>query len=437
MSAIRKLNFTFNPFFTHFILLVFSGIFLLFSNSCQKENFQGKLPVVETIDVSLVDENTAVSGGIIPNEEGEVITAKGVCWGTEINPEISTSSKTMDGEGFSSRFESTLTDLLPNTTYHVRAYATNASGTTYGKDISFNTTPLLTTLEVTSITSDSALCEGNVNSDGMALIIERGVYWSTLPYSTATWERKQRADSSGTGQFFCKIRNLEPYTTYYVRAYAKNPAGISYGNEVSFTTIAKVPYFTSSYSVSQITANEAWSGGNCYSDYRAPITAKGVCWDTEPNPSAELDTKTIDGDSTGAFTSYISGLTQGTKYYVRAYATNSSGIGYGYERSFTTPSNPPILTTIDISSITSTSAISGGNVTNEGGSQVTTKGVCWSTSPHPTTYDDYSYLYSTGTGVYSRSMTNLSPGTTYYVRAYAVNGTSNAYGNEISFTTSE
>jgi uncharacterized protein (TIGR02145 family) len=87
---------------------------------------------------------------------------------------------------------------------------------------------------------------------------------------------------------------------------------------------------------SSITGTTANSGGNITSDGGAIVTARGVCWSTSSNPT-DADSKTEDGTGTGMFTSSISGLTVGTTYYLRAYATNSAGTVYGNEISFITP----------------------------------------------------------------------------------------------------
>ncbi len=198
--------------------------------------------------------------------------------------------------------------------------------------------------------------------------------------------------------------------------------------------LQQLPYATVTTSAaSAVAAYTATSGGNITSDGGAAVTARGVCWSTSSNPTTS-DSKTTDGAGTGSFASSITGLNPLTTYYVRAYATNSVGTSYGNQISFTTTATIPSLSTDAASSITTNSATSGGNITSDGGSAVTSRGVCWNTSPNPTTANSTT-TNGSGTGTFTSSLTGLSTGTTYYVRAYAINGIGTAYGNEISFTT--
>ena len=98
------------------------------------------------------------------------------------------------------------------------------------------------------------------------------------------------------------------------------------------------------------------------------------------------------------------------------------------------PGNLATLTTLPIGNITDIAATTGGNITNDGGTPVTQKGVVWSTSPSPTTANN-STTNGSGTGSFTSNLTSLTASTTYYVRAYATNSAGTAYGNEVSFTT--
>jgi hypothetical protein len=131
---------------------------------------------------------------------------------------------------------------------------------------------------------------------------------------------------------------LQPNNTYTYRVYSLNSVGpsITYSNEVTLSATT-LPTITTT-SVSGITTMAATSGGNITADGGSPITARGVCWSTNPNPTVILTTKTVNGTGTGSFSSSLGILNASTTYYVRAYATNSSGTTYGNEITFTTQS---------------------------------------------------------------------------------------------------
>jgi hypothetical protein len=186
--------------------------------------------------------------------------------------------------------------------------------------------------------------------------------------------------------------------------------------------------------VSAITQTTAGCGGNVTGDGGAEVTARGVCFNTSENPETS-NSKTSDGKGTGSFTSTLTSLTPGTKYYVRAYATNSEGTAYGSQVSFTT--SPVLLATLitsTVSSITGTTVISGGNITSDGGGSITAKGVCWAETVNPTTSDNKTND-GTGSNSFTSNITGLTPGKIYHVRAYAVNSLGTAYGNDLQFTT--
>jgi len=394
----------------------------------------GTPPTVTTTQVTNITQTTATSGGNVTSDGGYPILTRGVCWSSSPNP-TTANSYTVDGSGLGT-FVSYLVGLAPSTTYYIRAYAINGVGTAYGNELTFITLqnislPTVTTAAITNITQTTATSGGNVISDGGATVASRGVCWSTSPSPTTA--NSHTSDGSGLGSFISYLTGLAPNTIYYVRAYATNSVGTAYGNENSFTTGQTItPPTVTTTGVTNIAQTTATSGGNVTSDGGATVTARGVCWSTSTSPTI-TGSHTTDGTGTGTFVSNLTGLTGGTLYYVRAYATNSAGTSYGNELTFTTLTLPTV-TTNTVTNITQTTATSGGNVTADGGATVTARGVCWSTTSSPTIAGSHS-TDGNGVGTFVSNITGLTGSILYYVRAYATNNVGTAYGNELTFTT--
>ena len=412
--------------------------------SCKKDPPKS-IPSLSTTSAINITSTTANCGGTITSDGNSPITSRGVCWSTNQTP-TTTDSKSSDGSGIGS-FTSSITGLVPGATYYVRAYATNSIGTAYGTQLDFNAiaiVPAITTIAITAITATTATSGGNILSDGGAPITARGVCWDitqnpTILNATAFASlvdffslNAKTSDGTGIGIFTSSILGLSPGTTYYFRAYATNNAGTSYGNQVIGTTNAVLPTISTT-ATSNITETTVTSGGVITYDGGSPITARGVCWSTTQNPTI-ANSKTNNGTGSSSFTSNIIGLAPGTVYYIRAYATNSMGTGYGNQLTLTTLATFPTISTSVASSITSTTALSGGNITSDGGSTVTLRGVCWSTSLNPTISNSKT-TNGTGTGTFTSNLTGLIANTSYNVRAYATNAAGTAYGSNVSFTT--
>ena len=392
------------------------------------------LPVVTTVEVTNITTTSATSGGNVTGDGGSTVTARGVCWGTSLNPTIA-SSHTTNGTGLGN-WVSELAGLTPYTTWFVRAYATNSAGTAYGNELQFTTDvgqmPAVTTATITNITTTTASGGGNVTDQGATPVTARGVCWSTQQLPTL--QDSQTTDGTGTGSFTSNLTTLLPATTYYVRAYATNSAGTTYGNQVQFNTDAGSTPTVTTTNITDITTTTATGGGNVTAQGATPVTERGVCWSTTQNPTF-TNSHTNDGTSTGNFTSNIIGLSPAINYYVRAYATNTAGTAYGNQIQFTSDAGlVPTVTTTNITNITTTTATGGGNVTAQGTTPVTARGVCWSISTNPTISGNHT-TNGSGTGGFISNLTSLSPVTIYYVRAYANNIAGTAYGNEVSFTT--
>ena len=198
----------------------------------------GSVPTLTTTSITSITTITATSGGNVTSEGGSNVTARGVCWNTTGSP-TTADDYTSNGTG-AGVFVSYLTGLIADTTYYVRAYATNALGTAYGNQLSFTTAVVVlatvSTTEVTVITETTANSGGNITNDGGGTITLRGVCWSSVT-STPTTADSKTENGTGSGSYVSNLTGMTSGVTYYVRAYAINSAGTAYGSAREFITL--------------------------------------------------------------------------------------------------------------------------------------------------------------------------------------------------------
>jgi uncharacterized protein (TIGR02145 family) len=303
---------------------------LLTAFGCKED--KGELALVLTRAASEVNATTARCGGFVSDNGGTDITAKGICWGANPNPTLS-SNYTNEGGGIGG-FASTLTNLNLATTYYYRAYANNSAGTSYGNEMSFTTQNGIASViieSVVEIKSTSAKIEVSIPTDGGDPITAKGVCYGTSSLPTLT--DSYTTNGIGTDAFTSALAGLNRSTLYYVRAYVTNVYGTYYGDELNFTTNNGLVEITSTY-VSFINATTVNARGNITTDGGDPVTERGFCWGTNPVPTL-ADNHTASGEGIGGFVVSMTGFLPETHYYVRAYATNVLGTTYSNERSFT------------------------------------------------------------------------------------------------------
>ena len=191
----------------------------------------------------------------------------------------------------------------------------------------------ITTTEVTNITANSAVSGGEITDNGGYTITKRGVCWGTAENPTMTGDKT--TDGSGDGAFTSTITGIEPAKTYHVRAYALCAAGVAYGNDVTFS----VPVFEPSVKTGLVTdlgMDFAVIAGEVLSANGGAVTEVGVLYGPAANPT----TKVAAAQVADNFTVELKNLTENTEYYVKAYAVNEAGTGYGEEITFTTSADP-------------------------------------------------------------------------------------------------
>jgi uncharacterized protein (TIGR02145 family) len=311
-----------------FILLSVS----IFISGCKKVEEM----VVSTLSITGISENSADASGELINL-GDGAIQFGHCYSTTSNPTIADSKTTLGVPVGTTVFTSHLKDLEAGAKYYIKAYLSNGTGTVYGNELSFITVapslPAVSTKAITSVTSTTAISGGNITGNGGAPITALGVCWGISPGPTVSDEKT--SDGAGTDSFTSILNGLEVNTAYFVRAYATNIAGTSYGDEVNFVTTDKALSASTLEPTAVATTSVMLHGlVNAYNNTTDVTFEYGLT--NGYGSSITAEESPANGVADHSVSAYVEGLVAYTTYHFRVKAVSVSGAEFGDDVSFTT-----------------------------------------------------------------------------------------------------
>ncbi|MES2731071.1 MAG: hypothetical protein V4714_04955 [Bacteroidota bacterium] len=423
-------------------------------------------PTVTTNEVENITLSSANSKSQIMADGQSPITAYGICY-SDVNSNPGLSDKAVitgtavDGT-FPFAFAQALEGLAANKTYYVRAFATNSLGTAFGTTKTFKTTtvstsaPIVQTDNVQNVTINSASVDATISAKGSADITRYGICFSNSNQNPTISDPLVVVGTTSPNAlpfiFAGNLTGLTAGTTYYVRSFATNSIGTSYGVMRSFRTslvvVTPASVQTNAVLSASINTTTAQVSGIMTAKGTANITQYGFCYSgSNANPTT-TDAVLVAGNTSPSsfpfdFSGTLAGLTAGSAYYVRAYAVSSAGISYGISMAFRTvaaTNTPPGVQTVNVSNISFTSAQVLGNLTSRGTADITEYGIAYSTTnANPTTADSKVVVGNSSSGSFPVGFTGnlirLVANTFYYVRAYAINSAGTSYGSAQRFST--
>ena len=413
--------------------LMITAIVVLLATACKKEE-PATIPSLSTTPVSNITATTAISGGIIADDGGATIISNGVCWGKTENPTIE-GSKTNESVG-TGQFVSNLTGLDAGTTYHVRAYATNVVGTSYGADMTFLTlgqAPSGLTQPPSNVTAVTATLNATVNPNDLSTTVTFE-YGLTTSYGSTAAASPSPVTGNTMVNVMAEISGLLPATTYHYRVKTVNSIGTTYSEDKTFTTAGIPPAATTSAATSKSTTGATLNGTVNANNTSTTVTFEyGTT--TSYGQTVTASPSSVEGMTNTDVSASITGLTAGTSYHFRVKAVNSVGTTYGSDMIFTTEGLAPTATTLDATNKTSTGATLNASVNANMASTTVTFEYGTTTSYGQTVTASQSPVTGSSNTNVSANISGLSAGTTYHFRVKAVNSVGTTYGSDMTFTT--
>lgn len=278
------------------------------------------------------------------------------------------------------------------------------------------------------LSETSIKCTGQLLDNNGGIISDCGFCYSKTSQPSLSDQVVKLGPKSGT--FSYTITNLQSNSTYYIRAFATSNLGTGYSSVLSVSTESGLP-ICGETSITSLDPTTARALSSAYSSGSGKITKKGFCWSAVHTPTTS-DSKVDCGNGDGTISGYLSSLQPSTTYRVRSYAECEFGTAYGEELIFTSLSGLATVTTSS-ARLSGNEIITGGNVTDDAGTVVIDRGVCYGTSQNPNLSWNFEHTYDgDGTGAFTSKIPKPSNSGYIYIRAYATTKYGTSYGDQVS-----
>ncbi len=390
-------------------------------------NIRGVNPSMGTLSVREIGATYIKADFDITSSGGLVISEKGIAY-TDMDDDGAGEKKiTIDDTGLDT--EGIVDGFPRDSDLRLRAYATNAAGTSYSDYVSIKTKngiPVITTGDVSNIHSKTVDASGRLITNGGEKLSAYGIVYSEDPEP----QLDDKVSYAGGGSSFkIELDELQPFTKYYFRAFARNRFATRFGDIKEFETTGPPTVRTGEpgrIMVSSININiEVTDDGG------HEVTDAGVCYSMLKEPTIDTNVSSF-GKGTGSFEAKVDNLDPGTRYHLRAYAVNSEGVSYGEEIILSTKLGIPEVATGGVTDIDYSAVTVIGDIVDDGGLDVIERGIVWDTISRPTKNNNYAVVEGAA-GKYEYRISGLETGIKYYTRAYARNERGYVYSEPISF----
>jgi len=434
---------------------IFIYVAILFVG-CKKPEVEVIPPTLDVVTISEVSTATARLSTNITDSGNQDITDYGFVYSeTNISPTFS-DTKTSHGAINPATptpiaFTDVIQNLKPNTTYNVRAYTAISSGPVFSNATTFKTSdiiqPKIRTDAASSIAINSAKLQGTLEAKGTFDIAEYGIVWSSTNANPTTADAKATKTGNITvfpSTFTVDATNLSVNTTFNYRTYVISNGVITYGNTLTFKTLAVTLPSVKTDAVLLVFINSAKLQGIVETKGSYDISEYGICWSSRNSVPTTADSKSSKTNNLTVFPTIFSedanNLTANTTYYFRAFVVSNGVTTYGSVLTFKT--NPVVLPTLSTDGQTLVNDLVrnlNGTLLTKGSYDITEYGMCWSfANLTPTTADSKGSNAENPTSFPARftiEANGLQGSRTYYYRSYVISNGVTTYGSVLNFNT--